>query len=188
MNRSTLVRGVVIPAFALIGFFAATSARADDMVANPKYSAWAKFKVGSNSTMDADMEVGGNKFHIQTVRTLISLDADKVVIESKTTVNIMGHDQAEPATRETIASKIGKDQIIATGEKEISAMGKTFKCKVYQAKGNPDMKQDHMGANTEAMKATVYTNDDVPGGLVEIDTTGNDGKGLTFVLTAMEAK
>jgi hypothetical protein len=67
-------------------------------------------------------------------------------------------------------------------------MGKSFKCEVFEAKGNPDMKPSRGGANAEAMKATVYTNGDIPGGLVRIDTTGPDGKDLTFILTAMDVK
>ena len=166
-------------------------ARAGDMVDNHKYQAWAKFKPGSSSTISADIDKAGNKIHLDMTRKLVSLDDDKVVIEVASTVTFMGHDHAAPTRQETYPAKIDKEKvdIKKTGDKEIDAMGKTFKCTVYEATGDPDAPTGRGAVmNPDNMKATAYISDDVPGGLVRLDGKGQDGKDMTLVLTAMETK
>jgi hypothetical protein len=189
MNRCARSISIFTLAGALLGTVC-SAARADDS-ANPKYTAWSNFKAGSSSTVEADMDVQGNKFHISMVRTLVSIDADKAVVAIKSTVNVMGHDHDAPIRTETISAKGNPDSLSPTGEKDVEAMGKTFKCKVFDAKGNPNAVPDRSAGpigNVDNMKATVYVSDQVPGGLVRLESTTMTGKDLTFVLTAMEAK
>jgi hypothetical protein len=188
MNRSRLYRGILVCALAGTPLFAGSAARAGDAVANPKYEAWAKFKPGSSETVSADMEVQASKIHIQMTRTLISIDDNNAVVETKSTVNLMGQDHESPARQETIPAKSDTDQLKQTGEKDIEAMNKTFKCKVYDTKGDPNAKPTRGAPDPESMKATVYASDEVPGGLVRLEAAQKDGKELTFILTAMESK
>jgi hypothetical protein len=168
--------------------FTGRAVRAGEMIENPKYHAWVKFKPGSNSTVTADMDIQGSKIHISMTRTLISIDDSTAVVETKSTVSVMGHDHAAPARQESIPAKTDKDLITQTGEKDVEAMDKTFKCKVYEAKEDPNAGPTRGAPNPDAMKATVYASDDVPGGLVRLEATQKDGKPLTFILTAMESK
>jgi len=190
MKHSALARGIVLVGVLALGYFPISSAKADDSAANPKYSAWAKFKPGSFSTVEADMDVQGNKFHITMTRTLVSIDDDKAVVETRSTVNLMGQDHDSPVRTNTIQAKGDAETYKQTGEKEVQAMDKTFKCKVYEAKGNPGAKPDKTGpaGDVDNMKATVYISEIVPGGLVRLEGVGRTGKGLTFILTAMESK
>jgi hypothetical protein len=183
MKRQFLV-GVI-----LLASLCPSALRADDKADNPKYTSWAKFKPGSSSTVAADMEVNGSKYHISLTRTLVSIDADNAVVESKSTMNLLGHDQTMPARQETIPSKIAKDELKETGTKDVQAIGKTFKCRVYETNGGSGAAgAAHSPANPESMKASVYMSDDVPGGLVRLEAVGRNGAPLTFILTAMESK
>jgi len=190
MNRVGFRRALTVCAFAAAGCLSALPARADDMKDNPKYQAWAKFKPGSNSTIATDIEAGPNKIHLEITRTLISVTDKEAVIESVTTVNMMGQDHKQPPTRETIPVQIGKDQIKSTDDKDVEAMGKTFKCKVWEAAGDPDAKpQAHAAPGMDpSKKAVIYASDEVPGGIVKIEATGRGDKQVVFLLTAMEAK
>jgi hypothetical protein len=167
------------------------AARAEDEVANPKYTAWSKFKPGSSNTVSADVDMGGTHVHINVKRTLISVTDAEVVVELKSTVTVMGRDQQGQPIQQTFDAKADKDVITQKGQQDVDAMGKTFKCTVYEATTKEDVKPDPQakpmpGAN--AKTATVYTSDDVPGGLVKLETQGQDGKSMVFILTAMEAK
>jgi hypothetical protein len=188
---SSFGRAILISVCFAVGCLSAIPARAGDMVDNQKYQVWAKFKPGSFSTVSMDMEKGATKIHLELTRTLISVDSDNAVVETVSKMTFMGQDHASPARRETISAKIDKDKdsIRETGNKDIDAMGKTFKCKVFEATGDPDAPASHgPSVNLDTMKATVYISDTVPGGLVRLDSNGQDGKPVILVLTAMESK
>jgi hypothetical protein len=187
------VSGVLIAAAVSAGFLCGTAARAADAVENPKYHAWSKFKAGSNETLAADVEAGPQKMHVEVTRTLVSITADEAVVESKTKIDIMGHSHESPGRQETIKATSDKEEVTQTGEETIDAMGKTFKCKVYESKGKTDAPAAPAGpgaaaGNPDGPKGTVWASDDVPGGVVKIASTGRNGKAVTFILTGMESK
>jgi hypothetical protein len=160
-------------------------ARAEDSVANPKYLAWSKFKPGSSETFEADIQSQGTRYHIQTTQTLVSLSDDAAVVETVSTATVQGQKPNQSTKRETFKARAGPTDLKQLGEKEVDAMGKTFKCKVFEGTGKPAAAAN---ANPTAMKGTIYISDDVPGGLVRLDAVGADGKIQTFILTAMDAK
>jgi hypothetical protein len=193
MDRVYFRRALVAVAIAALSCLSTVTARAaDDTKDNPKYQAWAKFKAGSTNTIATDIERGPNKIHVEITRTLISVSDKEVVVESVTTANVMGHDHAAPATRETIPAQIAKDQIkpVDDKEKDVEAMGKTFKCKTWEWVGDPNAKPDaHSATGTDpTKKVVVYASEDVPGGIVKMEATGKGDVPIVFVLTAMEAK
>ena len=169
---------------------AGSSVRADDTAVNPKYTNWAKFKPGSSNTIAADADAPQGKVHIEVTRTLVSVADDELVVSTKTVINIMGNDREMPAMKETIKAKEIKEDIKATGEQDVTALNKTFKCKVYEVTPKPDAeKNTKLVPGLEGRKTTVYINDDVPGGIVKLESVLKDGKTpITFVLTAMESK
>ena len=190
MNRVHIRRALIVCAVTAASFFSSLPARAGEMKDNPKYQAWAKFKPGSTNTLSTDIEMGPNKIHLDITRKLVSVTDKEIVVETVSTATVMGHDHAQPATTETIPAQTDKDEIKGTGEKEVEAMGKTFKCKVWEAAGSPDSKPAPHAAPGSDMtqKATVYTSDEVPGGLVKMETAGRAGAPIVFTLSAMESK
>jgi len=163
------------------------AARADDSTPNPKYLAWSKFNPGSSETFEADIQNQGQRYHIQTRQTLLSVADDQVVVETVSTGTLKGQKPTVSTKRETFKSKTVPTDLKLIGEKEVPAMGKTFKCKVFEGTGKP---ATAAGAKDDptAMKATIYLSDKIPGGLVRLDTAGPDGKTQTFILTATEVK
>jgi hypothetical protein len=130
------------------------------------------------------------------VKTLISIDPEKAVVQTQSTVNIMGRDNNAPPRQETISAKGGDESYQSAGEKDVQAMGKSFKCKAYEATrqpaptppGVPPAAANAPGANAQGAKALVYISDQVPGGVVRLEATGQAGQNMVFILTGMDAK
>ena len=170
-----------------------STAKAADEVDNPQYTHWAKFKAGSSSTLTCDSKVGPNAIdiHIETTTTLDSVTPDEVALTSSSKVDVMGHSNNPVPVKKTIKAKAPAHESKQAGEKDVQAMGKTFKCKVFELTGNAAAANNAKGANAKNVKdakATIYVNGDVPGGLVKMELTGGDGKTMVFNLTAMTAK
>lgn len=163
-------------------------ARADDAAVNPKYMAWSKFKPGSSETFEADIQTQGQRYHIETKQTLVSVSDDEVVVETDSKGTVKGQKPTESTKRERFKAKVGPADLKQIGEKEVAAMGKTFKCKVFEGTGKPTAPAAGAKDDSSALRGTIYISDDIPGGLVRLDTAGADGKTQTFILTAMEVK
>jgi hypothetical protein len=166
-------------------------ARAGDTKDNPNYQVWAKFKPGSSSTVVADIRDGQDNIHIETTRTLVSVTADQVVVKMVSIRKTKGHETTQTPVNQTFAAKIDKEEIKETGTRDMDAMGKTFKCRVWDsapAKPAPAAGQDSKIVAAEGMKATIYVSDEVPGGVVRLDGVAQNGQSVTFILTKFEAK
>ncbi len=195
MEAGTSHRLWVLGSIFFLGLAAAAPARAED-VDSPQYGAWAKFKPESSSTLAADIKMGaGNSFHIETTMTLKSVTAQQVEVEATGKVNIMGQDRTTPPQTRTIPAKETKQDRKDLGEQDVQAMGKTFKCKVYEITGGgasglaPSPRGPAAGGANPNAKATLYVNDDVPGGVVKMDvSSGPGGQAMSFTLTAMDVK
>jgi hypothetical protein len=174
-------------AVALITFTHAP-AHADDTVPNPKFLAWSKFKPGSSETFEADVQTQGKRYHIQTKQTLISVSDDEVVVETVSTGTVAGQQPTESSKKETFKARAEPTDLKQIGEKDVAAMGKTFKCKVFEGTGKPTTPSAGAKEDPNALKGTLYICDDIPGGLVRLDTAGHDGKVQTFILTGTDAK
>jgi hypothetical protein len=159
--------------------------RADDpapaKVDNPLFTAWSKCEVGATMTLEADVESpDGQKVHITITDTLKEKTADGVKIES---VSQHGEQKEEPKTA-TFPAKLDAADAKKTGDEDVKAMDKTFKCKVYDVTfaavgGEGDMKD---------LTMTIDVNDDVPGGIVKAVFHAPDGKEIPFTVTAYKAK
>jgi hypothetical protein len=163
-------------------------ARADgEMVDNPEFTSWAKFKVGTAVTYSRQMSMGGDQRTMDTTSTLTEVTPDHVTLENKTTMSVNGTVQNIPAQTRTINAKVAKgsrpdephdgDAKPETGTEDIQAAGKTFSCKWMKI--------------TRSEKGTTVTmkfwrSDDVPGGLVKMDLTGSAT--MTTTLTALDVK
>lgn len=164
---------------------AISAAHAADTIDNPKYLVWSNFKEGSSSTVSADVQSEQKNMHIDVAKTLKSVAADQVVVETVVTTN----GKAAAPTTETIAAKTLDDSIKIAGNRQILAMGKTFQCKVWDVTGNSsNSSHAGMAPQVNGTKAIIYVCPDVPGGVVELDSVNQNGKQINFVLTAMEAK
>ena len=171
-----------------------TTAPTAERVDNPLYKAWANSKPGSTTTLGLDADSPMGKVHVDMVFTLDGVDKDGATVEVTGTVTMGGQAHAGEPKKQTIPAKVSADDVKATGDKDVDAMGKTFKTKVYEvhpaAMGT--MPPAAAGANARKQTATLYLSDDVPGGIVKLEATGGiagkAGKTQTATVTSFEAK
>ena len=150
------------------------------MIDNPQYALWAKYKPGSSATLTGDIDSQMGKIHVEMTQTLSSITADKATVSSAETVTVMGQSRTMPAQTHDVDAKEAKEEATQTGTKDVTAMGKTFPCKVFE-----ETVKGGMGGGG---KITAYVNADVPGGVVQMDVPAPGGKTGSLVMTAMDAK
>jgi hypothetical protein len=167
-----------------------TSAFAE-MVENPAYANWAKFKVGTSLTYSSEMQMQGMNMKSEMTQKLATLDADKAQIEMKMRANNMDM----PPQTITIPAKVEKTQVQpepalppgmkgevkVLGKEKLSVAGKELECQVVQFTSEQD---------GQKLTGKSWTSEQVPGGLVKTETTlPGDGAGRnTMTLTAMDLK
>ena len=173
--------------FALIG-----TVRADDqMIDNPAYTSWAKFKAGTFVKYSTDVNAMGNASSSQTTTTLKDINPDKATVEIKTSMVVAGNKMDMPATTQEIPAKVKKPDTTAaqatdapkseTSTEDVQAAGKTYSCK------KTTVTSDQNGMTT---KATTWTCDDIPGTMVkmEAETTGSMTSSTKMTLTDFQAQ
>ena len=156
-----------------LGLAFAAPVRAADEVANPQYHAWAKFKPGSSATLTCDAKVGKQQqeIHIEMTTTLTSVTPEAVEVTSSSKVEAMGHSNNPTPEPRSISAKAPAKDVKEAGEKDVEAVGKTFKCKVIEVTGElagSNGKKPRTGKYPTDMHATLFVNHDVPGGLVKM--------------------
>ncbi|MFZ2957363.1 MAG: hypothetical protein WA705_10775 [Candidatus Ozemobacteraceae bacterium] len=144
---------------------------AADMVDNPTYQNWAKYKAGTFVKYKQNAEVMGNKTESEIVTTLLEVTPEKVVVETSGTMLVAGNKMDMPKTKMDFAAKMEK---VATdpaktpkidskqGEEEITVPAGKIKCKSISAM----VKQGESEIQTK-----TWTSDDVPGSLVKSETS-----------------
>jgi hypothetical protein len=176
----------LVPLFLAVA--TASIARADDAakVDNPQYGLWAKYKPGTSATLVADVDAGKKgKVRLELTRTLRSVTSGSLLVLGVTRASVNG--VAQPAGRpvpQSIPAQVTAAEAHRTGTADVTAMGRTFACRVYEVTNPPGV--DAPG--TPANKATAYLSDDVPGGVVKLVATVAGGKTITFTLTATDVK
>jgi hypothetical protein len=144
----------VVPALvAIMVLVAASSLRAGQMD-NPEYIAWAKFKVESSRTLAVSgggggyvRSSGGVAYISQTLRGIAD-DAVRISLGKNTNTF-------------RVPAKIDDKSLKHVGEESIQAMGKTFKCSVYEV-------PKYTSPNGEkTIQTKKWICGDVPGGLVK---------------------
>jgi hypothetical protein len=148
-------------------------------VENPLAAGWAKFKVGSTATYAMDMTApGGPNIKGTATLTLKSVAATAVTLDSAAVIG----GQTVPSTA-TFPATVDADAAKHTGTADVVAMGKTFKCEVYE------LEQAAFGPAGGGSTMTVYISADVPGGMVKAVAHPKSGQeNGTLTLTATDAK
>jgi hypothetical protein len=148
-------------------------------VENPAYKQWAKFKVGTSVKHRSEMETSGQKMVTDMTRTLKSVDETKAVVTTATSMDMGGRKMDMPGSDENIMAKIKKVEPPAdapkteTGEEEIEAAGKKWKCKWMKLTSE---------AQGQKMTITTWMCDDVPGQMVKMVNEMAMGKQTTILV------
>ncbi len=174
-------------AVALAAVTVCTSIFAADLVDNPRYQAWAKYKVGTNVKMDMASAAGGQNVKSVMTTTLKELTPEKAVIEMKTSMTMPGMAApvdnvmaiTEPAKIEpskikpTDPEKMPNCKVLGKGTENLVIGGKTYKCNWFEVE-----------AEQQGMKFTskYWMCDELPDRMVKNDTKMAMGN-TTLVLT-----
>lgn len=144
---------------------------------NPAYDSWAKHGVGSTVKLKGSTEAAGQKTEMEITQTLTEKTDEKVVIEVKNTMTMMGNKMDAPAQKMEIPAKAPEGQgtpaeeakkagfEVKESEESVTIAGKEYKAKLIESKG----KQNGMDID-----AKVWTSEEVPGLMLKTvsSTTG----------------
>jgi hypothetical protein len=186
------IRFAALALVAVLVLAGASPLRADQ-IDNPRYKAWASFKKGSSRTLDATIQAGPVQVQTSMQSTLTDVTDDMITVQTQSTSTYAGQTRQSPPHDQTIAAKVDEKELKDDGEESVDAMGKTFKCKVYEASAAS------MGAANGAKaqgQVKFWTSEGVPGGIVKmtinVPTPGAGEQGstttITYLLSAYEAK
>jgi hypothetical protein len=164
-----------------------TSILAADLVDNPRYQAWARYKAGTNVKMDMATAAGGQNMKSVVTTTLKEVTPEKLVLEMKTTMTVPG--MAEPMDNVmtmTEPAKIEKEKIKPTnpeqmpnckvlgkGTEDVKIGDKTYKCEWYEV----EVEQQGMKISSK-----YWTCKDLPDKMIKNDTKMAMGN-TTMILT-----
>jgi hypothetical protein len=189
--RRTFCSFSVICAMMLVGI-----ARAEQME-NPAYKQWAKFKPGTSATMTNETVAAGQTTKSEMKSTLKEVTDDKVTIEVATTMEVAGQKMAGPAQSIEIKKMVDKpaDGAKPASDKEQPHFKSEAKTSDEEVKvGAGTFKATKTESNSEASgmktKATVWTSEEVPGGIVKMESTtdGSFKSETKGELTAVDKK
>lgn len=164
-----------------------TSILAADLVDNPRYQSWAKYKPGTLVKMDMVTAAGGQDMKSTITTTLKEVTPEKVVLEMKTSMTIPGMaDPMDNVMSMTEPAKIEKEKIkptnpeqmpnckvIGKGTEAVKIGDKSYKCDWYEV----EMEQQGMKISTK-----FWTCNDLPDKMVKNDTKMDMGN-TSMILT-----
>ncbi len=173
MMKKTLLAALVLG-------FAATITLGQDLVDNPQYQNWAKFKVGATQKTSMTQTVkaeGQDMTNMVTITlTLKELTPDKAVVEVVQEMNIQGQSTTMPARKMELKAKVpasttqpaapdgGKATRLGSGDEEIAVGGKKYKC---------HWEEWQVESPGGKMTTKAWTSKDVPGGVVKMESSGD---------------
>jgi hypothetical protein len=182
-----MLKGTVTAVAAVV---ACTSILAADLVDNPRYQEWSKYKPGTLVTMDVTTVAGGQNMKSAMTTTLKEVTPEKVVIEMKTSMTVPGMAPMDNVMSMTEPAKIEKAKVkptnpeqmpnckvIRKGKEDVKIGDKTYKCDWYE------VEMDQQG-----MKITSkwWTCNDLPDKMVKNDTKMDMGN-TSMILTEFKA-
>ena len=165
--RALLASGILV---VFLPLPATAGEKDDEMVDNPMYTAWAKFKPGATSTVSQHTTYSGDTSPVPDRKTITykleSVSPDKVVVSAVTVEQEVLGTIESPPTKHTYPAKLKKSylakaapELQATkGEETITWEGKEIKCRTlsgsYKKEG-------------DTVEFKFWINDSVPGGFVK---------------------
>jgi hypothetical protein len=162
----------------MLVLFSGALARADETIDNPEFAGWSKFKTGTSVTIKTTVEFNGMASEtVQTIK-LVEASADKLVLETATSMNVGGMKVELPAMKRDVpktltltdeakkakadAEKAQTEAKSEDGSETLTVSGAQYKCKWRRSKITI------MGNDTDTK---IWTSDDVPGGTVKMEST-----------------
>lgn len=164
----------------------AAAARAGEMIDNPMYQNWSKFKAGTTVKQRTVGDMMGNKTESTTTWKLIEVTAEKVVVEMAASTKMGDQSFDMPAQKMDFPAKVEKPKTEATeqnkvepktGEEELTIGGVKYKCKWSEM-------VTEEGGNKTTVKS--WTCDEFPGMTVKSEMKMEGGMAMTNATETIE--
>lgn len=176
LSRMLLAAGLAM----LMGIGLARAEEEVPMMDNPLFEVWSGHNVGSSETLEGKINgPNGQQMVMESTYTLKEKTDDQVTIETTVSMEMMGQKHTMPPQQKAIKARVEKVDFEQVGSEEVSAMGKTFKCEIYEAH------QDN--SKSKEFKAKVWVNKDVPGGVVKMEANTPQGM-MTLMLKDYQSR
>jgi hypothetical protein len=165
---------------------------AQEMVENPEYISWSKFKKGTSVVMKSTNEFKGMNSEVITTTNLIDVGTDKLVLESSSVVKGKVDFKSEPEKREVkrvipLLKGLTMEDVAAgkppgTSEEGIETLklgNQEFRTRWYKYSADVD------GVKTAAKR---WVSSEVPGNIVKSEMTTTGALTSTIKLELVEIK
>jgi len=166
--------------------FSATAAETAGEVANPDFTRWAGFAVGSYVVFEGYQEIEGVREPLRMKATLVAKDADRLFVERifealgaakgqpplnrNFYVSVTIKPEDHPLTHPRASVRDLPAKTMEVGDRRFACHGREIRTEAMFPE---------WGTNPEA---SVYSHSDVPGGMVSVDLrTHMEGKSVAFV-------
>lgn len=160
--------------FAMVNGFAS----AQEKVENGEFKVWSKYKKGTSITLRTTSVAGGFASEMTMTTTLVEVGVDKLVVEGSTSSKVMGMEFKTPPIKREVPKTLSipkgvkvpdmpsptakPEGVYEDGTETLKIAGVELKTKWYKYRSDTD------GLKTAA---TMWVCEDVPGGLVKMEST-----------------
>jgi len=96
--------------------FCHVSYAADEMVDNPQYAGWSKFKPGTSVKYSQNTVAMGQTTDGEITMTLVAITPEKATIETKMAMTMSGKKMDMPPQKLDLPAKVNKTEAKETGE------------------------------------------------------------------------
>ena len=159
-------------------------ALADEMVDNPAYQSWAKFKPGTEITYSNETSAAGMNMNMDMTHKLMDLSAEKATVETTiqspmtgTQKQTMTHPAKVEKDKAQTQGKVPegmKASATPLGKETLTIDGKSYECEVTKFSGE----QQGM-----SMEGKSWTCEKIPGTLAKMEMAGKGEQTFTTKMT-----
>jgi hypothetical protein len=165
----------------------------DEIVENPFFVAWAKYKPGTTVEFDLKTDAAGQQMTTHIVQRLVEVSPEKVVVDVEAHIEVPGipnPPQPQKQTK-TFLPRVPKSELLHAmlppgavgdptdaGNEIVHAAGKDFTCTVTEFSGND---------GSDDGKAKQWRSPQIPGGMVKLESASAVMK-VDLVVTKVQEK
>lgn len=142
---------------------------------NPEFLRWAEHRPGAWSKMKITSQQDGLVFEGEVTAKLVSVSAERAVVERSTRMKI-GDRTVEESSREEVKAAEPK-QILRESDADFKLGDRTLKCRLYE------MKQDK---GKVRMDVKWWASPEIPGGLARLEMTPEGADKAIITIQAVE--
>lgn len=161
-----------------------------EMVDNPAYKMWAKYKPDTQVSYTQEMSGGGHNMTMNMTNKLVEVTDDNVTVEMSMSSSMMP--MAMPPRKTVHPAKVEQEKATPTqmppgfkgevkplGQETVEIDGTKYDCQVFQFSGE---------GQGQKMEGKTWTCKDIPGGMVKMESTGTGQQSMSMKMTLVKAE